>query len=105
MQHDVSLCCRRDPAYISLLGPFLHYLYCEPQRRSQHLLLRRNLLKVLLPTPPPIRAALQDQDEEQSSSVSDALLTSLCRMVPYMKVALACCCLLPLCQYSTISVS
>lgn len=88
----VALCCRCEPASVSLLGPFLHFLYCEPQRRSQHLLLRRSLLKVLLPTAPPTPAALQDQEQGQSSSVADALLACFCRMLPYMQVALAFAC-------------
>uniref|UniRef100_A0A3B3ZXC9 Uncharacterized protein n=1 Tax=Periophthalmus magnuspinnatus TaxID=409849 RepID=A0A3B3ZXC9_9GOBI len=37
-----------EPAYITMLVPFLRYLYCEPQRLSQQAHLRHNLLRVLL---------------------------------------------------------
>lgn len=90
------LCCRRDPAHIDVLTPFLQYLYCQPQRQTQHALLRHSLLKVLLPSPPRTRSALQDKDQEQNCSVSDGLLIRLCQMVPYMQVT--CGYLLRLCQ-------
>uniref|UniRef100_A0A8C9XNB1 Focadhesin n=1 Tax=Sander lucioperca TaxID=283035 RepID=A0A8C9XNB1_SANLU len=35
-----------------MLAPFLCYLYCEPQRQTQHALLRHSLLRVLLPPQP-----------------------------------------------------
>uniref|UniRef100_A0A674MTT8 Focadhesin n=1 Tax=Takifugu rubripes TaxID=31033 RepID=A0A674MTT8_TAKRU len=77
---------RRDPAYMDVLAPFLQYLYCEPQRQTQHALLRHSLLKVLLPSPPRTGSALKDKDHEQNCSVSDGLLSRLCQMVPYMQV-------------------
>uniref|UniRef100_A0A674PCD4 Focadhesin n=1 Tax=Takifugu rubripes TaxID=31033 RepID=A0A674PCD4_TAKRU len=76
----------RDPAYMDVLAPFLQYLYCEPQRQTQHALLRHSLLKVLLPSPPRTGSALKDKDHEQNCSVSDGLLSRLCQMVPYMQV-------------------
>uniref|UniRef100_A0A674MNC5 Focadhesin n=1 Tax=Takifugu rubripes TaxID=31033 RepID=A0A674MNC5_TAKRU len=72
----------RDPAYMDVLAPFLQYLYCEPQRQTQHALLRHSLLKVLLPSPPRTGSALKDKDHEQNCSVSDGLLSRLCQMVP-----------------------
>lgn len=86
------LCCRRDPAYIDVLAPFLQYLYCQPQRQTQHALLRHSLLKVLLPSPPRTRSVLQDKDQEQNCSVSDSLLIRLCQTVPYMQVTFGCIC-------------
>ncbi|XP_074555425.1 focadhesin [Halichoeres trimaculatus] len=77
---------RNEPAYITMLGPFLRYLYCEPQRQSQHALLRQSLLRVLLPKHPGAGSTLQDLDQRQDSSVSDNLLLCLCELVPYMQV-------------------
>ncbi|KAF4089364.1 hypothetical protein AMELA_G00065400 [Ameiurus melas] len=37
-----------EPLFISMLAPFLRYLYCEPQRLSENALLRHGLLRVLL---------------------------------------------------------
>ncbi|XP_072543953.1 focadhesin [Salminus brasiliensis] len=37
-----------EPLYISMLAPFLRYLYCEPQRLAENALLRHSLLRVLL---------------------------------------------------------
>ncbi|AWO95702.1 putative focadhesin isoform 2 [Scophthalmus maximus] len=77
---------RNEPAYITMLAPFLQYLYCEPQQQPQHALLRHNLLRVLLPTHPGAASALQDKDEEKPSTVSDSLLHCLCQLVPHMQV-------------------
>lgn len=77
---------RMEPAYITMLAPFLRYLYCEPQRQAQHALLRHSLLRVVLPTHPGAGSALQDKDQGQTSPVSDSLLRCLCQLVPYMQV-------------------
>ncbi|CAL9694547.1 unnamed protein product [Knipowitschia caucasica] len=69
---------RNEPAYITMLLPFLRYLYCEPQRLSQHALLRHNLLRVLLPA-----GGVSGREYEP---VSDSLLQSLCQLVPHMQV-------------------
>ncbi|XP_060730282.1 focadhesin [Tachysurus vachellii] len=37
-----------EPLFISMLAPFLRYLYCEPQRLPENALLRHGLLRVLL---------------------------------------------------------
>uniref|UniRef100_A0A8C9XL92 Focadhesin n=1 Tax=Sander lucioperca TaxID=283035 RepID=A0A8C9XL92_SANLU len=63
-----------------MLAPFLCYLYCEPQRQTQHALLRHSLLRVLLPPQPGAGTVLQ------SSTVSDSLLLCLCQLVPHMQV-------------------
>uniref|UniRef100_A0A3B5A296 Focadhesin n=1 Tax=Stegastes partitus TaxID=144197 RepID=A0A3B5A296_9TELE len=75
---------RNKAAYIAMLGPFLRYLYCEPQRQPQHALLRHSLLRVLLPVQP--GAASPSQTEEKTSAVSDSLLLCLCQLVPHMQV-------------------
>lgn len=77
---------RNEPAYITMLAPFLRYLYCEPQRQSQHALLRHSLLRVLLPIHLGVGSALQKEDQEQTSPVSDSLLHCLCQLVPHMQV-------------------
>lgn len=47
-QRCISLCASDEPLFISMLAPFLRYLYCEPQRLSENALLRHGLLRVLL---------------------------------------------------------
>ncbi|XP_062371903.1 focadhesin [Sardina pilchardus] len=42
---------RGDVECVSMLTPFLRFLYCEPQRLPEHALLRHNLIAVLLPAP------------------------------------------------------
>ncbi|KAL2078934.1 hypothetical protein ACEWY4_024678 [Coilia grayii] len=42
---------RGDVEYVSMLDPFLRYLYCDPQRLPEHALLRHSLITVLLPAP------------------------------------------------------
>ncbi|KAM6894866.1 focadhesin isoform 1-T2 [Lycodopsis pacificus] len=77
---------RREPAYITMLAPFLRYLYCEPQRQPQHALLRHRLLRVLLPVHPGAGSVLQNKEQEHTSPVSDSLLHCLCQLVPHMQV-------------------
>uniref|UniRef100_A0A3Q1EWT9 Focadhesin n=1 Tax=Acanthochromis polyacanthus TaxID=80966 RepID=A0A3Q1EWT9_9TELE len=45
---------RNKSTYITMLVPFLRYLYCEPQRQSQHALLRHSLLRLLSSLPPQV---------------------------------------------------
>ncbi|KAM8898854.1 focadhesin isoform 1-T1 [Spinachia spinachia] len=73
---------RSEPSYITMLAPFLQYLYCEPQRQPQHALLRHRLLRVLLPVHPGAGSVLQ----KPTSLVSDSLLQCLCQLVPHMQV-------------------
>lgn len=80
--------CRREPAYITMLVPFLRYLYCQPQRQPQHALLRHGLLRVLLTKHPGSGSVLENRDEEQTFPVTDRLLLCLCQLVPHMQVRL-----------------
>ncbi|XP_034470972.1 focadhesin [Hippoglossus hippoglossus] len=77
---------RNEPAHITMLAPFLQYLYCEPQQQPQHALLRHSLLRVLLPVHPGAASVLQAKDEEKPCAVSDSLLHLLCQLVPRMQV-------------------
>lgn len=77
---------RNEPAHITMLAPFLQYLYCEPQRQPQYALLRHSLLRVLLPIRPGAGSILQNKDQTQDSAVSDSLLHCLCQLVPHMQV-------------------
>lgn len=78
----VCVCCRSEPVYVSMLAPFLQYLYCAPQRQPQHALLRHNLLRVLVPSQS--EAALLHQDPP--CPVSAELLLCLCRLLPHAQV-------------------
>ncbi|XP_012735632.2 focadhesin [Fundulus heteroclitus] len=77
---------RNKAAYITMLAPFLRYLYCEPQRQSQHALLRQSLLRVLLPTKPGAGWTPENEDQEKTAAVSDSLLLCLCQLVPHLQV-------------------
>ncbi|GAA6230680.1 focadhesin [Lates japonicus] len=77
---------RNEPAYITMLAPFLQYLYCEPQRQPQYALLRHSLFRVLLPTQPVAESVHQKKEQKKSSTVSDSLLHCLCQLVPHMQV-------------------
>lgn len=84
---SVLLCVcllRTKASYITMLAPFLRYLYCEPQQQPQHALLRQSLLRVLLPA----HLAARDRDQEKASVVHDSLLLCLCQLVPHMQVML-----------------
>uniref|UniRef100_A0A671ULB5 Focadhesin n=1 Tax=Sparus aurata TaxID=8175 RepID=A0A671ULB5_SPAAU len=72
---------RNEPAYITMLVPFLRYLYCEPQRQPQHTILRHSLLGVLLPACPGAGSVLHNKDEDKTSPVHDSLLNCLCQLV------------------------
>uniref|UniRef100_A0A671UN83 Focadhesin n=1 Tax=Sparus aurata TaxID=8175 RepID=A0A671UN83_SPAAU len=78
--------CRNEPAYITMLVPFLRYLYCEPQRQPQHTILRHSLLGVLLPACPGAGSVLHNKDEDKTSPVHDSLLNCLCQLVPHMQL-------------------
>ncbi|XP_032439079.1 focadhesin isoform X2 [Xiphophorus hellerii] len=77
---------RNKASYISMLVPFLRYLYCEPQRQSQHALLRQSLLRVLLPTKPGAGWMPQSKDHKNTAVVSESLLLCLCQLVSYLQV-------------------
>jgi len=82
--------CRNKASYITMLVPFLRYLYCEPQRQSQHALLRQGLLRVLLCTQPGDEADPLNKDQKKTSAVSNSMLLCLCHLVPYLQVKLRC---------------
>uniref|UniRef100_A0AAX7VFS8 DUF3730 domain-containing protein n=1 Tax=Astatotilapia calliptera TaxID=8154 RepID=A0AAX7VFS8_ASTCA len=77
---------RDKEAYITMLAPFLRYLYCQPHRQPEHALLRQSLLRVLLPIQGGSRSAPQNEEQETLSPVSDRLLLCLCQLVPHMQV-------------------
>ncbi|XP_010791126.1 focadhesin-like, partial [Notothenia coriiceps] len=74
---------RNEPAYVTMLAPFLRYLYCEPQRQPQHALLRHGLLRVLMPSHPAAGSLLQNKEQDP---VFESLLHCLCQLVPHMQV-------------------
>ncbi|XP_017574339.1 focadhesin isoform X2 [Pygocentrus nattereri] len=67
-----------EPLYISMLAPFLRYLYCEPQRLTENALLRQSLLSVLL----------QPREGQNSSctQVTHKILLCLVQLFPYILV-------------------
>ncbi|CAI5682283.1 unnamed protein product [Oreochromis niloticus] len=77
---------RDKVAYITMLAPFLRYLYCQPHRQPEHALLRQSLLRVMLPIQGGSRSAPQNKEQETLSPVSDRLLLCLCQLVPHMQV-------------------
>ncbi|XP_068163845.1 focadhesin isoform X2 [Antennarius striatus] len=77
---------RNEAAYITMLVPFLQYLYCQPQRPPQHALLRYSLLKVLLKARPRPASAPQTEGQDPTSGVTEAVLRCLCQLVPHMQV-------------------
>lgn len=77
---------RDKEAYITMLAPFLRYLYCQPHRQPEHALLRQSLLRVMLPIQGGSRSAPQNKEQETLSPVSDRLLLCLCQLVPHMQV-------------------
>lgn len=77
---------RDKEAYITMLAPFLRYLYCQPHRQPEHALLRQSLLRVLLPIQGGSRSAPQNKEQETLAPVSDRLLLCLCQLVAHMQV-------------------
>uniref|UniRef100_A0A3Q2XY33 Focadhesin n=1 Tax=Hippocampus comes TaxID=109280 RepID=A0A3Q2XY33_HIPCM len=75
-----------EPAYVAMLVPFLRYLYCQPERRSEHGFLRQGLLRTLLPANAIGAPAPQnkEREEDEDSPAFDSLLRCLCRLVPHM---------------------
>uniref|UniRef100_A0A8B9KAV8 Focadhesin n=1 Tax=Astyanax mexicanus TaxID=7994 RepID=A0A8B9KAV8_ASTMX len=66
------------PLHISMLAPFLRYLYCEPQRLAENALLRHSLLRVLL----------QPREGQDSSCtrVTNEILRCLVQLFPHVLV-------------------
>ncbi|XP_062850155.1 focadhesin isoform X2 [Trichomycterus rosablanca] len=72
---------RNEHLFISMLAPFLRYLYCEPQRLPENALLRHGLLRVLL--------QCREVDQGQSSActpVTHQILHCLVQLFPHMLV-------------------
>ncbi|XP_066536485.1 focadhesin isoform X2 [Hoplias malabaricus] len=67
-----------EPLYISMLAPFLRYLYCEPQRLVENALLRQSLLRVLLQS--------RDSQVSPSSRVTRKILHCLVQLFPHILV-------------------
>uniref|UniRef100_A0A3P9C1V1 Focadhesin n=1 Tax=Maylandia zebra TaxID=106582 RepID=A0A3P9C1V1_9CICH len=78
---------RDKEAYITMLAPFLRYLYCQPHRQPEHALLRQSLLRVLLPIQGGSRSAPQNEEQETLSPVSDRLLELSVSLSVLRKVA------------------
>lgn len=78
--------------YVTMLAPFLRYLYCEPQRLPEYALLRHSLLRVLLPPQPGDHNQEKKKDQEteedpgQSPVVCNSLVRCLYELVPHMQV-------------------
>ncbi|XP_030193882.1 focadhesin isoform X1 [Gadus morhua] len=85
---------REDPACVTMLTPFLRYLYCEPQRQPAHAAFRQNLLRLLLPVPAPAHEGgpahnggpAHEAPGRGSSLVHESLLGCFCQLVPHMQV-------------------
>uniref|UniRef100_A0A673VZX7 Focadhesin n=1 Tax=Salmo trutta TaxID=8032 RepID=A0A673VZX7_SALTR len=83
---------RGESAYVTMLAPFLRYLYCEPQRLPEYALLRHSLFRVLLPPQPGYHNQEKKKDQEneedpgQSPVVCHSLVRCLYELVPHMQV-------------------
>ncbi|KAK1796967.1 hypothetical protein P4O66_008362 [Electrophorus voltai] len=73
---------KNESLYISMLAPFLRYLYCEPQRLPENALLRYGLLHVLLHPrdPAPLGNTLRH------TPVAHEILCCLIHLFPHMTV-------------------
>uniref|UniRef100_A0A3P9A7H9 DUF3730 domain-containing protein n=1 Tax=Esox lucius TaxID=8010 RepID=A0A3P9A7H9_ESOLU len=77
---------RAEPAYVTVLAPFLRYLYCEPQRVLGYALLKRSLLTVLLPPQPGARP--HHPEQEGDSGQSPVLQCLVEALIPALEGAL-----------------
>ncbi|XP_076145672.1 focadhesin [Alosa pseudoharengus] len=81
---------RGDVEYVSMLTPFLRYLYCEPQRMPEHALLRHNLITALLPAPggpaPAPGGPVPLGREGPSAEVTHRVVRCLLELIPHMQV-------------------
>ncbi|XP_076829762.1 focadhesin [Brachyhypopomus gauderio] len=77
-----------EPLYISMLAPFLRYLYCEPQRLPENALLRHGLLRVLLQPRDPAHALLPAPQSKAPplTPVAHEILCCLIHLFPHMLV-------------------
>uniref|UniRef100_A0AAY5E9J2 DUF3730 domain-containing protein n=1 Tax=Electrophorus electricus TaxID=8005 RepID=A0AAY5E9J2_ELEEL len=74
---------KNESLYISMLAPFLRYLYCEPQRLPENALLRYGLLHVLLHPrdPAPLGNTLRH------TPVAHEILCCLVHLFPHMTLS------------------
>uniref|UniRef100_A0A4X2L1S6 Focadhesin n=1 Tax=Vombatus ursinus TaxID=29139 RepID=A0A4X2L1S6_VOMUR len=70
---------RSEISCLSIMAPFLRYLYCEPSQLQEYSKLRMGLLKVLLQ---PQGAC----DNEKPSLLEKHILQMFCDLVPYLQV-------------------
>uniref|UniRef100_F7BM63 Focadhesin n=1 Tax=Monodelphis domestica TaxID=13616 RepID=F7BM63_MONDO len=70
---------RSEILCISIMAPFLRYLYCEPSQLQEYSKLRMGLLKVLLQPKGP-------GDKEKPSLMEKHVLQLFCDLVPYLQV-------------------
>ncbi|KAM9424589.1 focadhesin isoform 2-T2 [Pholidichthys leucotaenia] len=77
---------RNKPSYITMLAPFVRYVYCNPLRSPQHAVFRSQLPAVLLCRPSVDPSVLQNPDQERISAVSDTMLEYFYQLVPFMQV-------------------
>ncbi|XP_036593976.1 focadhesin [Trichosurus vulpecula] len=70
---------RSEISCLSIMAPFLRYLYCEPSQLQEYSKLRMGLLKVLLQ---PQSAC----DKEKPSLQETHILQMFCDLVPYLQV-------------------
>nr|XP_033775395.1 focadhesin isoform X2 [Geotrypetes seraphini] len=64
---------------VSIMAPFLRYLYCEPAQTRQHAELRISLLKVFLKMHSP-------NDSERPSELEQCILQLFCSLTPYLQL-------------------
>uniref|UniRef100_A0A803T5P5 Focadhesin n=1 Tax=Anolis carolinensis TaxID=28377 RepID=A0A803T5P5_ANOCA len=68
-----------ESACVSIMRPFLRYLFCEPCQLREHAELRMALLRVLLQSRGP-------RNKEEPNALECHLLQLLCDLVPYFQV-------------------
>uniref|UniRef100_A0A803SR82 Focadhesin n=1 Tax=Anolis carolinensis TaxID=28377 RepID=A0A803SR82_ANOCA len=69
----------KESACVSIMRPFLRYLFCEPCQLREHAELRMALLRVLLQSRGP-------RNKEEPNALECHLLQLLCDLVPYFQV-------------------
>lgn len=74
--------CREktEVACVSMLAPFLRYLYCETSHLPEHAKLRQSLLKALLPSCETM------EEREEPSAADQQVLQLLFDLVPHLQV-------------------
>ncbi|KAK1174956.1 focadhesin [Acipenser oxyrinchus oxyrinchus] len=75
--------CREktEVACVSMLAPFLRYLYCETSHLPEHAKLRQSLLKALLPSCETM------EEREEPSAADQEVLQLLFDLVPHLQVS------------------